>query len=208
MAGAFGALVSLAFVRPYDHWYFDLWIGGSVAGLVGFVIGVAWHLADAERRAQTHRPLLLLLGTSAPLVPLFGSMMIPSILSAGHGGVNVPRLTPEAAREEMQALLSGTLTLDGRCLYVTADGGAPRHLVVWPPSVSLTDDADELRLVDAETGVSVPVFYEGGAPVVLGGGEVGDRRPTREALSDPIPSECEGPYWIASGIVEAPAAGR
>ena len=118
--------------------------------------------------------------------------------------IALPRQTPEAGQEQMRALLSGALSLDGRCLYVTASEGDARYLVVWPPSASIVKvptDTD-LHVSDRETGASIPIRFGTGSYVVLGGGEVGDRRPDRKTVDPPIPEECSGPYWIASSVLD------
>ena len=53
MQGA-GTLASALVVQPYGSACLNLWIGGAIAPLPGTVLGLAWHLAHAERRAATH----------------------------------------------------------------------------------------------------------------------------------------------------------
>ena len=108
----------------------------------------------------------------------------------------------------MEALLQGSLSLDGRCLYVTAVESDTRYLVVWPPSASIVKDSirdpTHLLIRDAETGASVPISFDGStSPVVLSGGEIGNRRPDPSGLALPIPDECSGPYWIAGSVLDA-----
>ena len=116
--------------------------------------------------------------------------------------IALPRQTPEAAEVQMLALLSGSLSLDGQCLYVTEPEGGTRYFVVWPPSASIikTPTDSDLHVFDSETGDSVPIRFDGGSYIVLGGGEIGNLRPGRSDLDYPIPEECSGPYWIASSV--------
>ena len=128
--------------------------------------------------------------------------------TASSREVSLPRLTAEAGREKMEALLPGALSLDGRCLYVTAAEGDTRYLVVWPSSASIVKDSirdlAHLLIRDAETGASVQIPFDGStSPVVLSGGEIGNRRPDPSALALPIPNECSGPYWIAGSVLDA-----
>ena len=121
-------------------------------------------------------------------------------------GVALPTLTPEAAEVEMLALLSGSLLLDGRCLYATGheEATTERSLVVWPPHVSLVRGASTYQLRDARSGASVEVPADGSTvPIVLSGGNVRDRRPSPLSLSSPIPAECTGPYWIAGSLLDS-----
>ena len=49
-----GTLASALVVQPYDSAFLNLWVGGAIALLPSTVLGLAWHLAHAERQAATH----------------------------------------------------------------------------------------------------------------------------------------------------------
>ena len=115
-----------------------------------------------------------------------------------EAAVALPRLSPRVV-DTMDALVDGTLALDGRCLHLNADvpEGAPaeRYLVVWPHHVALDTTGGVVRVVDRETGASATL----GDRLSLGGGEIQGSAP--DGLASPVPPECPGPYWVASGIV-------
>lgn len=97
----------------------------------------------------------------------------------------------------MQALLIGTLTLDGRCLRVSSAEGREDHLVVWPPGVVLRMGGDAIEVVD-QAGRVVARVGEG---VSMGGGEVRDSK-AMAGLPGGVPAECAGPYWIVGDGLE------
>lgn len=71
-----GAVLFFLVFQPYGVLLFDLWMGGVVASVSGLLIGIAWHIADAARRAQTHVSFLLFLGTLALVLLVLGGVII------------------------------------------------------------------------------------------------------------------------------------
>ena len=81
LAQVIGAALSWAVVKPYGDEFFDLWIGGAVAGALGALVGAAWHVYNPERRVRTHTLLLVALIGLAATLPLFGWLLIPRMLA-------------------------------------------------------------------------------------------------------------------------------
>ena len=158
----------------------------------------------AERITVRPRPRYALIMRILPLAFLLVGCQPEADAPIGSREIALPRQTPEAAQAQMLALLSGTLSLDGRCLYVSEDGGDTRYFVVWPPSASIVKVPTDslLHVLDSDTGVSIPIRMSGGSRIVLGGGEVGNRPPSRSTVDYPIPEECLGPFWIANSVLD------
>jgi len=88
------------------------------------------------------------------------------------------------------AELTGVLTIDGDCLFVTsAETGDVYSLVLY----SRIDTS--AGVVDSETHVEIP----NGATVVLDGGEIPARNVDKDAFS-PSPECLTGHYWIAHSL--------
>ena len=68
------------------------------------------------------------------------------------------------------------------------------HLVIWPPHVERQGNS----VVDPKSGQRA-VF---GVEAQLGGGVTAANSPIFRELAVPLPEECPGPYWLASGIVQ------
>ena len=103
----------------------------------------------------------------------------------------------EPVNSVMQALLRGTLTQRGRCLYVSSQS-RPKSLAlpVWPEGFSYESNDGSIRVLDAE-GSKVA---ETGSPVSIGGGLRGEgEAPLTPDLMERVES-CEGPYWIVGEI--------
>jgi hypothetical protein len=71
-----------------------------------------------------------------------------------------------------------------------------RRLVIWNSHIQLQGDL----VVDSAARQQVKI----GALVRLGGGAVVANADIMEELQAPIPADCPGPYWLASGIVAQP----
>ena len=97
----------------------------------------------------------------------------------------------------------GRLVREGRCLrlvpdrtsFVALPPGAGSALVVWPTGATL--DGDTVRAPGAAG------FVVGG-PVVLDGFNRGWHSVAEASalgLTEPIPADCGGPYWVAGSVL-------
>ncbi len=110
--------------------------------------------------------------------------------------IHFPQLKPATGERAFpEALLEGTLRLDGRCLR--AEGGDQSYLVLWPPHVRLDRGGGSPRLVDEKSRVNAEV----GGTVRLSGGEVEAAAAVLRELSEPLPTDCPGPYWLAGSLI-------
>lgn len=109
-----------------------------------------------------------------------------------------PQLAPaEGERVFPQALLSGTLVQEEGCLRVVPSEGGPSYLIVWPPQVTLRAQEGRLKVLDLENQNAASE----GEEITLGGGEIERSSQVLEELQQPIPKDCSGPLWLASGLV-------
>jgi hypothetical protein len=109
-------------------------------------------------------------------------------------GIVFPRqYPPEGLREELTALLIGTLVEKDGCLRVVESGYS--HLIIWPYDHTVTTAADgTLQIHDGSGAVVAQV----GDTVRLSGGEV----PSAVRHTPiTIPDRCEGPYWLAGSEI-------
>jgi hypothetical protein len=108
-----------------------------------------------------------------------------------------PRLKPvQEPRPFPQALATGVLERHGPCIYLRDMRDSTRRLVIWNSHIQLQGDL----VVDSAARQQVKI----GALVRLGGGAVVANADIMEELQAPIPADCPGPYWLASGIVAQP----
>ena len=177
--------------------------------------GVIDH--ESGVRARVGAPVLLGGGEIMPGVPVLDGVD-PSFLEECGGplwlasglasppsrevGADTTILFPQVPEDPdgvvMEALLSGTLVLEGRCLRVESDYEAePDYVVVWPAYVSLDESASPPTVIDHESGVRAQV----GGPVSLGGGETTAAHVASEGVNASFLEECEGPLWLAGGLV-------
>ena len=95
-----------------------------------------------------------------------------------------------AARNE------GKVELAGRCLRLSQSASAS-DLIIWPPDARLQINASDVPSITVFTSNN-PVHI--GDAVIVGGGEYD---PSTNLTVEPIPSECTGPFWLASHVTRA-----
>lgn len=96
----------------------------------------------------------------------------------------------------MQALIEGELILENGCLRVN-DLYGNSILLIWRPGFSTRTEEEIVQVVDSNTDkalVSVGDF------VAVGGGF--DDNPTWMGLTEPLPEECPGPYFIVGESIK------
>jgi hypothetical protein len=104
-----------------------------------------------------------------------------------------PQLAPATGERSFpSAEIDGTLVLNQGCIRLQEGN----YLVIWPPRVRLESSGGSIQVIDEENQTTARV----GEKVRLAGGEVQTGAPILDELRQPLPSECPGPYWLASGI--------
>ncbi len=99
---------------------------------------------------------------------------------------------PDGPQPIMTALIAGRLEVRSRCMAV--DG----HTLVWPHDVRLDRDEEPPVIRDSDGEIVATV----GGSATFGGGEIGSDRAFLETqLTEPLPEECGGPYWIIGDFV-------
>ncbi len=101
--------------------------------------------------------------------------------------VAFPQTPPSPGGERMEALLIGTLALDGRCLVARHDGGDT--MLSWDAHLRLDTTAGGARVEDTETGVWAAV----GERMWAGGG-------TASATRDDLTRGCPAPGWHVQSL--------
>lgn len=110
---------------------------------------------------------------------------------------NTKMLTPffptqkERQAVAMQALITGELKLEGKCLKVDD------NLIVWPYGYSLKIQDDTIKILN-EKGKLMAIV---GEIVKLGGGQVGTNESALEELSEYQNKDCKGPLWIVGKVM-------
>lgn len=92
---------------------------------------------------------------------------------------------------EMEALVRGQLTIVDGCVRITAPTGNPGRLVVWPVEAVADASTGAVHIRNTTNDSNVGV----GDMVEMGGGEAAAL--DANSLTEPIPTQCTGPYWIA-----------
>ncbi len=112
----------------------------------------------------------------------------PSLVSHFPQQINTPNAY-------MDALIRGRLVLANGCLRVNdADGNS--ILLIWRPGFSTRTEAETVQVI-GPTGM---VVAEVGDFVEVGGG--GDSNPAWIGLTEPLPDECPGPYFIVGESIK------
>jgi hypothetical protein len=113
-------------------------------------------------------------------------------------GIVFPRQhPPEGLRQEMTALLIGTLVEEDGCLRV--EEGESSHLIIWPYDHTVIAAEDGTLQIRDGSGV---VVARVGDVVRMGGGET---RSLDSVTPMEIPARCTGPYWIAGSQIDSSA---
>ncbi len=108
-----------------------------------------------------------------------------------------PQLTPTTKERAFpEALVEGMLTLNNGCLRVVQDNQID-YLIIWSPQVRIELSDKSIQVFDEKSQVTAQV----GQTVQLGGGQIPTSASILKELRQPLPKNCSGPYWLASGIV-------
>ena len=89
----------------------------------------------------------------------------------------------------LTALARGRLMVRAGCIRIVGKGGGDGMLVIWPAGSQLVTDNRRQIVVVGGSGRRLVV----GSNVSLGGG--GSDRFDPEALTEPLPPTCSGPYF-------------
>lgn len=93
---------------------------------------------------------------------------------------------------EMEALARGRLEIvDGCVRIMSGDDRDPGSLVVWPAGTTVDASTGAVRILNARSSSAASV----GDSVAMGGGQV--QALQADALVEPVPVRCNGPYWVA-----------
>lgn len=138
------------------------------------------------------------------LVTLFGMLVgvacasnstTPSLPPRSVTPSLVPTSTaPVVVSTRMTALLEGKLESEGRCLKITYPEGHEAYTLAWPADFRYSFDGKTLVVEDMLLGGSKT--WSVGDTIEIGGGELAN---LDSSLSDTVPEECGGPYWVFGG---------
>lgn len=95
------------------------------------------------------------------------------------------------ANASMQALLSGPLKLEDKCLKVG------ENLIVWPYGFSMQTKGTKVNILDKKGNIVASV----GDTVKLSGGQVTAQASGSEMLSQFVNDDCRGPLWITGEVL-------
>ena len=105
--------------------------------------------------------------------------------------IHFPQLRTRSAAF-MEALLVGKLIVKDGCLRVSASEGDRGHLIIWQPDYFLNSNEGVIEILDRNGEVVARV----GEEIRMGGGEVALTENLKRQLREPLPEQCEGPYWL------------
>lgn len=105
-------------------------------------------------------------------------------------GLFFPQLRARSATS-MTALLEGQLIEENGCLRVASSDSVNSRLIIWQPDYFLTLNGEQIEVLNREGQVPARL----GEPISLGGGEVQLSNYVGQ-LRQPIPTACEGPYFL------------
>ncbi len=117
---------------------------------------------------------------------------IPAITPAP--GIFLPQLRVKSA-ESMAALLEGDLEIVASCPRIIPEYDSTGWLIIWQPDYFVSDNHGIIEIIDRD-GQAVARQSE---HINMGGGEIPSI--SFEELREPIPSQCEGPYWLMGELV-------
>jgi hypothetical protein len=103
---------------------------------------------------------------------------------------------PEKEGESMMGLASGKLVLQKGCLRV--DDDANSKLLIWPGWLTFSIEDNIIRIKYPTHWHKQSEQLKIGDTVDIDGGNTD--RPNQKFLAQPIPDECQGPYFSAGGI--------
>ena len=173
-----------------------------------------WAGAPAARQATARRrrpPMRLLVaaallaagGVVGGLVLTAGSDRRPAVVPSPTTPLTAtPRLalalpTHRDMTSYPSALLTGTLTFDGSCVWIDGSDGI-RRLPIWPAGYGLFELGGVLRVKDPANLHSVPI----GGTIRVGGGEYHAGREfdfLRSLMDDDVSAACRAAeYWLVS----------
>lgn len=152
------------------------------------------HLSSFPKRAFHFKQVVGLLAL------LFGTLILVGCSPRAGSVTPQPSILfpyQEVGEGQVQVFLTaervGTLTLDGKCLYLQAESDGRKLLLIWPPGIfSWWASGETIQILDQAGQVVAQV----GDRVMIGGGEFTQSgSPAYYAqLQQTIPS-CPGPFW-------------
>ena len=110
--------------------------------------------------------------------------------------IQFPQLRTRSATF-MEALLVGELVVKDGCLRVSAGYSDRGHLIIWQPDYFLNNNEGVVEILDRNGEAVARV----GEEIRMGGGEVALTENLKRQLREPLPEQCEGPYWLMGQLV-------
>ncbi len=102
--------------------------------------------------------------------------------------VHFPQLKMRSGTD-MLALLVGELVLKDGYLYIGDT------IIIWQPDYFVHNNDGTIEILDREGEVVARV----GEEVVMGGGHTGPTEYVNRLLKEPLPPDCQGPFWLQGG---------
>ncbi|MEA3345575.1 MAG: hypothetical protein U9Q78_04935 [Chloroflexota bacterium] len=110
--------------------------------------------------------------------------------------IHFPQLRTRSATF-MTALLVGKLIVKDGCLRVSVSERDRGHLIIWQPDYFLNSNEGVVEILDRNGEAVARV----GEEIRIGGGEVALTANLKRQLREPLPEQCEGPYWLMGQLV-------
>ncbi len=110
--------------------------------------------------------------------------------------IQFPQLRTRSATF-MAALLEGKLIVKDGYLRVSAGDSDRGALIIWQPDYFLNNNEGVVEILDRDGEVVARV----GEEIRVGGGEVPLTENLQQQLREPLPEQCEGPYWLMGELV-------
>ena len=140
-------------------------------------------LQEANARLPDHVEVITIYEPLGDEIPFAVTPPVPTI--------HFPQLRTRSATF-MEALLVGKLIVKDGCLRVSASEGDRGHLIIWQPDYFLNSNEGVTEILDRNGQVVARV----GEEIRIGGGEVPLAEDLQQQLREPLPEQCEGPYWL------------